>query len=312
MRMKTRTIAVASRIALICLLSFASSPAAGEEPRGREIAITMDDLDVNADDTPLLSLEQRNEAILAALEQERLQAAMFICGMRVDNPQGKKHVLTGSRAGHLLGNHSYSHWYFPRSDFETFSADVLRGQKVIEEFPQFRKLFRFPYLKEGATPEQRDRMRSFLESQGYRNGYVTIDNSDWAIDQRMRSKLKLNPKADLEPYRKFYLEHVWTRALYYDRLAVDVLGRPVKHTLLIHHNLLNALFLDDLLDMFKSKGWKLVNVEKALTDPIFGLKPDIAPAGESIVWAVAKETKKFDALLRYPAEDGRVRRAANE
>ena len=94
--------------------------------------------------------------------------------MRVDNPQGKKHVLTWSRAGHLLGNHSYSHWYFPRSDFETFSADVLRGQKVIEEFPQFRKLFRFPYLKEGATPEQRDRMRSFLESQGYRNGYVTI------------------------------------------------------------------------------------------------------------------------------------------
>ena len=57
--------------------------------------------------------------------------------------------------------------------------------------------------------------------------------------------------------------------------------------------------------MFKSKGWELVNVEKALTDRIFGLKPDIAPAGESIVWAVAKETKKFDVLLRYPAEDGR-------
>jgi hypothetical protein len=27
------------------------------------------------------------------------------------------------------------------------------------------------------------------------------------------------------------------------------------------------------------------------------------PAGESLLWALAKETGKFDSLLRYPGED---------
>ena len=42
----------------------------------------------------------------------------------------------------------------------------------------------------------------------------------------------------------------------YDKLARAVLGRSPKHTLLVHHNLLNALFLDDIIQMFKDKGWK--------------------------------------------------------
>lgn len=134
---------------------------------------------------------------------------------------------------------------------------------------------------------------------------MTIDTSDWAIDARLRQKLRTNARVDLEPYRQFYLAHVWERASYYDRLATDVLGRDVKHTLLIHHNLLNALFLDDLLDMFKARGWKLMNAEEAFADPVFSIKPEIMPAGESIIWAIAKETGRFDARLRYPAEDGR-------
>jgi hypothetical protein len=32
--------------------------------------------------------------------------------------------------------------------------------------------------------------------------------------------------------------------------------------------------------------------------------PDIVPTGESIAWALAKESKCCDSLLRYPAEDG--------
>src|SRR4030095_9071982 len=96
---------------------------------------------------------------------------------------------------------------------------------------------------------------------------------------------------------------MWKRAVYYDDLARKVLGRSVKHTILMHYNLLNALFLGDLLDMFKSKGWKLIDASEAFKDPVFSAKPKIVPAGESIVWAIAKETGKFDSLLRYPGED---------
>lgn len=61
---------------------------------------------------------------------------------------------------------------------------------------------------------------------------------------------------------------------------------------------LQALFLRDLMDMFKSKGWQLIDAEDAFIDPVFAAKPNIVPVGESIIWAVAKETGKFHKALR--------------
>ncbi len=271
-----------------------------------QVAITIDDIDLNANDTPLLSLDERNTKILQALKNNgNLQAALFVCGMRIDNPQGKKHLAEWDKANHIIANHSYSHFYYPSVDFDKFSNDVLRGEKLISDLKNFRKLFRFPYLKEGNTPEKRDAMRKFLQENGYKQGYVTIDTSEWAIDARLRKRLKENPQADLKLYRDFYLEHIWERTVFYDELAKKVWKKPVKHTVLLHHNLLTALFLDDLLKMFKQKGWKIIKAEKAFKDSIFQFNPSIVPAGESIIWALAKESNKFENLLRYPAEDER-------
>jgi len=82
-----------------------------------------------------------------------------------------------------------------------------------------------------------------------------------------------------------------------------VIGRSIPHTLLVHHNVLNGLFLGDLLAMYEREGWKLIDAKAAFADPVFRAEPKIAPAGESLVWALAKETGKYDKLLRYPAED---------
>ena len=66
---------------------------------------------------------------------------------------------------------------------------------------------------------------------------------------------------------------------------------------------LNALFLTDLLHMYAQRGWRVIDAEAAFQDPIVASEPDILPAGESILWALAKESGKLDAMLRYPAED---------
>jgi hypothetical protein len=185
-----------------------------------------------------------------------------------------------------------------------YRDDFLKVEPLISNLRHFVKIFRFPFLKEGNTKEKRDQMRSLLVEKGYSQGYVTIDASDWYIDSRIEEKLKKDPKADLNPYRDFYLKHMWARGVFYNDLAKKVFGREIRHTILIHHNLLNALFLNDLMAMFKAKGWKLISAKKAFGDPIFHLQPDIVPAGESIVWAAAKESGKFDNILRYPGEDG--------
>ncbi|HAX50258.1 MAG TPA: hypothetical protein DCX92_14850, partial [Bacteroidetes bacterium] len=66
---------------------------------------------------------------------------------------------------------------------------------------------------------------------------------------------------------------------------------------------INASFLGELLIHFKKYGWELINASDAFTDEIYSSQPQIIPAGESLVWALAKETGKYESMLRYPGED---------
>jgi hypothetical protein len=265
-----------------------------------QVAITIDDF--NWFDIPQMSAEARNRALLNSLRANSIKAGLFVCARFVDNETGQKLLSAWDQEGHLIGNHTYSHRNYHDISFEQFSQDVLRGEAVISKQPGFKKFFRFPFLKEGDTTQKRDGMRQFLKANGYRNGHVTIDASDWYVDTRLRNRLKSNPGAELSPYKDYYLNHIWERSLYYDDLSRKVLGRSVKHTLLLHHNVLNGLFLGDVMEMYKRKGWKLINAEEAFSEPVFASAPNNTPAGESLIWALAKETGKFDKLLRYPAE----------
>lgn len=267
------------------------------------IAITLDD--PNSFTSPLLPPIERDQRIRLALQNAGIKAALFVCGVKVDNPAGKTLLRAWNAEGHLIANHSYSHWYLPSRiiKVEDYIGDIARGENIISAQDNFTKLFRFPYLKEGDTAEKRDAVREYLRAQGYRNGYVTIDASDWYLDERMQSALRKNPKIDLLPYRQAYCEHIWDRTSYYQKLCIDVLGHDIPHTLLIHHSLLNALFLGDLIAMFAKKGWGVIDASEAYADPIFLSEPDIMPAGESLVWALAKESGRFEDRLRYPAED---------
>lgn len=266
-----------------------------------KISITIDDFGL--DDVPLEEADKRNARVLRSLHQYAIKAAGFVCGRRVDNDNGKAILRAWDNENHLIANHTYSHWYFHRRSVEEFSQDILRCEALIKDYKNFTKRFRFPMLKEGDTVERRDGLRGFLKSQGYQQGYVTVDASDWYVDQRLRERLKQNPQADATAFKNFYLHHILDRANYYDQLATQVLKRRVKHTLLIHHNLLNARFLGDLLAMFKQKGWQLIDADEAFSDAVFNAEPNNLPAGESIIWALAKATGKFDKGLRYPAED---------
>ncbi|MES2627250.1 MAG: hypothetical protein V4628_18330 [Pseudomonadota bacterium] len=53
--------------------------------------------------------------------------------------------------------------------------------------------------------------------------------------------------------------------------------------------------------MFRSKGWALVDPEEAYSDSAYTEVPEVLPAGESILWSLAKQNELPD--LRYPAED---------
>jgi len=266
-----------------------------------EIAFTFDDPTTNGGAN--LAWQEVNERILQTLAGRKIKSVLFVCGKRVDSEAGRSLVTAWDRAGHLIGNHTYSHPYFDASTLAEFEADTLKCEPLIHDYHHFARLFRYPYFKEGNTAEKRDGMRSFLQEHGYRIGRATLDASDWAIDARLNKRLKKDPKSGLSPYRDFFLQHIWERTQFYESLAQRILARPLRHTLLLHHSALNALFLDDLMAMFLKKGWRPVDAEWAYKDPVYDRQPKILPAGESLVWALAKETGKFENELRYPGED---------
>ncbi len=269
-----------------------------------QIAITMDDPHLVTDCG--LTAEETNRRILGALSEHKIKATLFVCRMRVESDAGRALLKAWGDAGHRLGNHSYSHFYLPskKITLEAFCDDVVKGEGVISGMKGYEKMFRFPFFKEGDTAEKRDGVRKFLSARGYGVvGRATIDASDWAVDARMVARYKTDAKAELKAYREFYLEHMWERSRYYDELAKKVVGRPVKHTVLVHYSALNAYFLGDLLDMYRKRGWELIDSVDAYGDAVYQRQPNILPAGESLIWALAKESGKFEGELRYPGED---------
>ena len=268
-----------------------------------EIAFTFDD--PRTDSSGGLAWQEINERILKALAKHRVKAVLFVTGKRADNDAGKNLISAWDREGHAIGNHSYSHFYFNNAEISLaqFESDILRNESLIHDYRHFVRLFRFPYFKEGDTAEKRDGLRSFLREHGYRIGRATIDASDWAISNRLEKRIESDPKADTAGYGEFFKQHIWERAQYYDSLGRRVLNHAVRHTVLLHHNVLNALFLDQLIAMFVERGWKPMDAVHAYADPVYDLQPKTLPAGEGLIWALAKESGKFDKELRYPGED---------
>jgi peptidoglycan-N-acetylglucosamine deacetylase len=286
---------------LFALLSCMSSPSFALADR--VLAITIDD--PHTLETPLLDPVRRDERIRAALQKHQAQAVLFVCGKRVDDPAGTRLLESWNSDGHLMANHSYSHNSLnsKKVTLDQYSDDYDKGQAIVARFVSGFNFYRFPYLKEGNSIAKRDGFRDFLRSRGAQIGYVTIDASDWAIDDRLRKRLSDDPSASLEAYKNFYLKHITDRANFYESLARRSLGFEVPHVLLLHHNLLAALFLDDLLFELKKQGWSIEKPQQVYSHSVYQREPKTLPAGESLIWALAKESGKFDAELRYPGED---------
>lgn len=268
-----------------------------------KISFTFDDGATN--DIGDFKLEMWNQLLLDNLKKHHLRAILFSSGYNKENEKGKYVLSSWNDAGHLIGNHTYSHPNFNSKavSIEHFESELIQNDTIIDKYSNYCRYFRFPYLKEGNTIEKVNGFRQFLKQNGYKNAHVTIDASDWYIDSRLVKRLRENPKADISGFNDYYKKHLFSRALFYDSIAYQLTNRHIHHVLILHHNLAAALFLDDLIKYFEANGWEAIDTDKAYQDKIYNEVPDTVPAGESLIWTLAKKSGKFEKVLRYPAED---------
>jgi peptidoglycan/xylan/chitin deacetylase (PgdA/CDA1 family) len=283
-------------IGLVCLLPLSVC--------AQTIGLTFDDgLDPARDKRAV----QWNARLLHALDQQQLHAIVFPSLHRTGGDAGMALIEDWSAAGHVVGNHTAEHTNLssPAVTLDAFTADVERAEQALQHLPTWQPLLRFPYLKEGDTVAKRDGVREWMREHGYRPAPVSIDTSDRYYNERY---LALRAAGRSEPVKRLlraYVRHLLDRAAYYDELARRVLGRSPPHLMLLHTNAINAAALRDVVEAFRAKGWHFVAAHSVLDDPLYAMQPDIVPAGESIVWALAKE-RGID--VRYPAEDAAYER----
>jgi peptidoglycan/xylan/chitin deacetylase (PgdA/CDA1 family) len=262
--------------------------AAAAAAQAQTVAITIDD-GPNDGSTPRMSPLERNQSMLRALARHRVQAALFVTsGFGADTAQGLPLLQAWSKAGHAIGNHTVTHPDLHKVPLEEYQRQVLECDRLISSMPGYQKWLRFTYLREGETPAKIDGMRQFLREQGYRNAHVTIDTSDWRLNEKLEEVLKKNPDADVSAIRSAYLAHIRQRVLAYRELSQVLQGRDIAQVLLLHHNLINAMWLDDVLTEIEGMGWKIVAPAQAFADPVYQLDPVRKAAGQSLLLSLGR------------------------
>ncbi len=254
------------------------------------VALTFDD-GPQLKAMPLMAPQARNAALLAALAKHHVKSALFVTlGNGADRPEGLALAKAWGEAGHAIGNHTVTHLDLnaQATTLKQYEDEILACDGAIRPLPGFRPWFRFTFLREGNTPEKRDGMKGFLKSKGMRNAYVSLDTSDWRLDAALAATLRAHPEADLKPFRAAYLAHLRQRAEAYRDLSRRLFGRDIPQVMLLHHNLINALFLDDALQQFEAMGWTFTDPGAALQDFVYTLDPQAPAPGQSLLISAAR------------------------
>lgn len=190
------------------------------------------------------------------------------------------------KAGHELGNHTWSHASLTRVSLEEYRQEILKGEKISRalngKYGKPYRYFRHPYLHTGNDSLKKYGLEKFLEEKGYTPVPVTMDGSDWYFNQAYFNAGKTGDTALQNYIGKAYVEFALASMKYDEDLAQEVAGGPIRQVLLIHANELNSLYLPAILSEMKAQGYRFITVEEALKDPVYQM-PDrvIVPGGFS-------------------------------
>lgn len=294
------------------ILGLCSVLAAFAQPK--QMAVTIDDLPAQLaqhDSSTLLAMNQR---LVGYLVDQDVPAIGFVNEGKLY--RGKK--LVGYRmemlkywasSGLELGNHTYSHLDYNNLEPAAFFSIVEQGSLVTRRLMVDAGLpyryFRHPFLHRGNSADKVAALENYLNNTGYIEAPVTIDNSEWIFANAYDKAFKAGDAAMMTKTGEAYIAYMLDKTGFYERQSLKLFGRPIAHTLLIHANLLNADWLDDLLSAYRDQGYVFVTLADALSDPAYQSKDTfVGNAGISWIdrWAISRGEKGdfFEGEPRCP------------
>jgi peptidoglycan/xylan/chitin deacetylase (PgdA/CDA1 family) len=264
------------------------------------VAITFDDLPLNGGLPPGVTRVEVTQNTLAVLKMRRVPAVYgFVNAKKLEGNPDAAEALRLWSAAEPVGNHTYAHMDLNANPAEPFEREIEENEPVLELLAAKDAgwhWLRYPFLREGDTVEKRRAVRAYLETHHYRVAQVTLDWEDYMWNSAYARCVEKNDAKSIAWLRWSYLN---TASAYLDfgrELAKLVFGHDINHVLLLHLGAFSATILPDALDLLEKKGFKLVTLEEAESDPAYATDPDTGSTNGGTLLEQWMDAKK----ITYP------------
>ncbi len=252
-----------------------------------DVAVTVDDLPILGDPAKGQTFLSIAQAHLAAFNTHQVPEAYgFVNAKGVESATDGVPVLDAWRkAGHPLGNHTYSHLnLLAAPSLAAWKADVEAGEAVVAARMtglDWRWL-RFPFLS--LDGERRAPTIKYLRERGYRIADTSLSFSDWRYTDAFVRCAANDDRAAIEAMKRQYFRTVEQTIGMMKASSRRVYGRVIPQVLLIHINGWSAETLPEVLRRLTHAGGRFVRLAHVHADPAYA-----EPGGGLIIERTAYE-----------------------
>lgn len=262
----------------------------------QKIGITFDDLPLNGALPAGVTRVEIARDTLAVLKKHHVPPAYgFVNAKKLEGSADAAEALKVWAAAEPVGSHTYSHLNLTDNPAEAFEREIEDNEPALELLAAKNgdwHWLRYPYLHEGDTVEKRRAVRAYLAAHGYKIAQVTIDWEDYLWNTAYARCVDKHDEKSVAWLKSSYLEY---EAAYLDlgrEMAKLVYGHDINHVLLLHLGAFSSTILPDAFDLLKKKGFTMVTLEEAQSDPAYATDPDVGlPHGGTLVeqWMDARK-----------------------
>jgi feruloyl esterase len=246
---------------------------------GPQVALTFDDLPSHGPLPPGMTRVDVATSILGTLREWKAPRVYgFVNGKLMEAEPRDADVLTlWTDAGYPLGNHAYSHMDLHTNTAEAFQADIAANEPVLRKFMPTGDWhwLRYPYLREGDTPDKHKAVASYLDQHGYKIAQVTLSFGDYAWNAPYVRCAAKNDTQGIEELKASYLKAAEDSLRVGQEMSQSIFGRDIKHVMLLHIGSFETVMLPKLMELLKAKGFTLIPLDEAESDAAY--KTDVAP-----------------------------------
>jgi peptidoglycan/xylan/chitin deacetylase (PgdA/CDA1 family) len=276
---------------------------------GQKVAITFDDLPLNGELPPGVTRVDITRDTLAVLKARHVPPTYgFINAKKLKGTADAADALKLWTASEPFGNHTYGHLDLNANPAEAFEREIEENEPALELLAGKDAnchWLRYPFLREGDTVEKRRAVRAYLQAHGYRVAQVTLDWEDYLWNSAYARCSGKNDAKAIAWLRSSYLE---TASSYLDlgrEMAKLVYGHDINHVLLLHLGAFSSTILPDTFDLLEKKGFTLVSLEEAQSDPAYQTDPDAGSQyGGTLLeqWMDARKIK-YPPVMQKPYKE---------